>query len=311
MAAVNGAIMSQLKTGDRVVSSRALFISNNWVITNLPRFGIEFEFVDGTDLNNWERALSKPTTLVFLETPSNPTLQVIDLPAVAELAHRAGAKVIVDNVFATPIFQHPLQLGADVVVYSATKHVDGHGRCLGGAILSDDEQLVADVIAPFLRHTGPTISPFNAWVLLKGLETLQLRVREQARSALAIARFLETKREVSRVLYPGLESHPQHALAKRQMNGGFGTVVAFEINGGQTAAFRFQNSLRLVDISNNLGDSKSLITHPWTTTQQKLTEGEKFAMGVTEGLVRLSVGLEDVEDLIEDIDSALQISTKA
>ncbi len=308
MAAVNAAIMSQLKTGDRVVASRALFISNNWIITNLPRFGIEFEFVEGTDLTNWKHALSRPTALVFLETPSNPTLQIIDLRAVIDLAHAAGAKVVVDNVFATPIFQHPLELGADVVVYSATKHIDGQGRCLGGAVLSNDVKLIDEVIGQYLRHTGPALSPFNAWVLLKGLETLQLRVREQARSALAIARFLEAKPEIERVIYPGLESHPQHELAKRQMDGGFGTVIAFEIAGGQQAAFKFQDSLQLIDISNNLGDAKSLITHPWTTTQQKLIEAERLAMGVTEGLVRLSVGLEDAEDLISDIYSAIRAS---
>lgn len=310
MAAVHAAIMSQLKTGDRVVASRALFISNNWIVSNLGRFGVEHQFVDGTDLSNWERALSRPTTVVFLETPSNPTLQIIDLKAVIDLAHAAGAKVVVDNVFATPVFQHPLELGADVIVYSATKHIDGQGRCLGGAVLSNDPGLIRDVIAPFIRHTGGALSPFNAWVLLKGLETLRLRVREQAHSAQAIAEFLETRPEVQRVLYPGLPSHPQHELATRQMDGGFGTVVAFEIAGGQEAAFAFQDSLQLIDISNNLGDAKSLITHPWTTTQQKLSEPDRLAMGVTPGLVRLSVGLEDAEDLIDDIASALDTSRR-
>lgn len=304
MAAVHAAIVSQVRAGDRVVGSRALFGSCIWILADLlPRYGVEVEFVDGTDLDQWRAALAKPTRCVFIETPSNPTLEVIDIKAVAELTHTAGGRLVVDNVFATPVLQKPLALGADVVVYSATKHIDGQGRCLGGAVLGD-KAFITDVLGPYLRHTGPCLSPFNAWVLVKGLETFQLRVERHVENASRIASFLEGRAGVARVIYPGLSSHPQHDLAERQMTGG-GSIVAIEVVGGKERAYRFLNALSLVDISNNLGDAKSLITHPWTTTHQSRSAEEKHAMGITEGLLRLSVGLEDVEDLIEDISRAL------
>jgi O-succinylhomoserine sulfhydrylase len=304
MAAVHGALVSQLKAGDRVVAARALFGSCQWIIDDLlPRFGVEREFVDGADLGAWERALSRPATCVFLETPCNPTLELIDIAAVADLAHRAGARLVVDNVFATPVLQSPLTLGADVVVYSATKHIDGQGRCLGGAVLAD-RAFCDDVLGPYLRHTGPALSPFNAWLLLKGLETLDLRVERHAANALAVARFLESRPEIGRVFYPGLESHPQFALAQRQMRAG-GGMVAFTLAGGKAAAYRLLDGLSLIDISNNLGDAKSLITHPWTTTHQRLTPEDKLAMGIGEGMLRLSVGLEDALDLIDDLGRGL------
>ena len=261
------------------------------------------EFVDGTDLDQWRRALSRPTRLVFLETPSNPTLDVVDLAAVSHLAHQAGAVVVVDNVFATPILQSPLKLGADVVVYSATKHIDGQGRCLGGAVLGSAE-FCNDVLGPFLRNTGPTMSPFNAWVLGKSLETLELRVERHVANAEKVAQSLEANPKVARVLYPGLPSHPQYELVKRQMRGG-GALIAFEMKGGKQAAYDLLDRLEVVDISNNLGDAKSLICHPWTTTHQRLSPDEKLAMGITEGMLRLSVGLEDADDLVEDFALAL------
>ena len=304
MAAVHAALLCQVRAGDRVVAARALFGSCQWIIHDLlPRFGVEAEFVDGPDLAAWERALSRPTRAVFVETPANPTLELVDLAAVADLAHRAGARLVVDNVFATPVFQSPLALGADVVVDSATKHIDGQGRCLGGAVLGSAE-FCADVLGPYLRHTGPCLSPFNAWVLLKGLETLDLRVERAAANALAVARFLEGRPEVARVRHPGLESHPQHDLARRQMRG-FGTMVAFDLAGGRDAAYRLMDRLELVDISNNLGDAKSLVCHPWTTTHQRMAPEDKLAMGIDEGMLRLSVGLEDEADLIEDLANAL------
>lgn len=304
MAAVHAALLCQVRAGDRIVASRALFGSCSWIVAELmPRYGIEAVLVDGTDLAQWEQALSQPTAIVFLETPSNPTLEIIDLAAVCELAHRAGAKVVVDNVFATPLLQSPLQLGADVVVYSATKHLDGQGRCLGGAILGSVE-FCTDVLGPYLRHTGPTLSPFNAWLLLKGIETLDLRVSQQCANAQAIAEYLETRPEVARVLYPGLASHPQHALAARQMSG-FGTIVAFEMKGGKQAAYDLLDRLEIMDISNNLGDAKTLITHPWTTTHQRLPVEDKRALGIGEGMLRLSVGIEDVRDLVDDLEQAL------
>lgn len=305
MAAVHAALLCQVRAGDRVVAPRALFGSCTWIIGELlPRFGIEVEFIDGTDPAQWEAALSKPTKVVFLETPSNPTLEIVDLARVAELTHKAGGRLVVDNVFATPIFQAPLSLGADVVVYSATKHIDGQGRCLGGAVLGSNE-FCNDVLGPYLRHTGPALSPFNAWVLLKGLETLDLRVERHAANAFKVAQFLEGHPEIARVLYPGLESHPQHALAKSQMCG-YGGVVAFELKGGKDAAYKLMDGLEVIDISNNLGDAKSLVCHPWTTTHQRLTPEEKAAQGITEGLLRLSVGLEDADDLIDDLRLALQ-----
>ncbi|NQV83434.1 MAG: O-succinylhomoserine sulfhydrylase [Rhodospirillales bacterium] len=305
MAAVFAALASHLQTGDRVVASRALFGSCLHIIKNqLPKFGIECELVDGTDLQQWKQALSKKTNCVFLESPSNPCLEVIDIQAVSDLAHEAGALVIVDNVFATAVLQHPLKLGADIVMYSATKHIDGQGRTMGGAILTNNADFVENSLVPFFRNTGPTLSPFNAWVLLKGLETLDLRVERQSENALKVAEYLSGHSAITKVLYPGLESHPQYELAMRQMSLG-GTVVAFEVNGGKAAAFRVLNGLEMVDISNNLGDTKSLITHPATTTHQKLSAEEKQILGITDGLVRLSVGLEDVEDLKDDLDRAL------
>ena len=306
MAAVNASLMSGLKAGDRVVAARCLFGSCNYVLTEiLPRFGIEVVLVDGRDLAAWDEALSRPTTLVFFETPGNPTLEMIDIKAVSDLAHQAGAKVIVDNVFATPVLQKPLELGADIVAYSATKHIDGQGRCLGGAVLTSADYRKS-VLQPYLKHTGPALSPFNAWVLLKGLETLELRVREQCRSALQIARFLNEHEAVESVIYPGLEDHPQHALARRQMVGGFGSLLAFTVRGDQQRAFDIMNSLRLIAISNNLGDAKSLITHPTTTTHQRLSATERQTLGISDDLMRLSVGLEAAEDLMQDLDRALR-----
>jgi len=308
MAAVFSSLICQLQKGDRVVASRALFGSCHIIITELlPRWGIETEQVDGVDIGQWERALAKPAKVVFLESPSNPGLEIIDLKTVCDLAHRAGARVVVDNVFATPILQKPLQLGADVVVYSTTKHMDGQGRSMGGAILTNDKSYIDDDLTPIYRHTGPAMSPFNAWLVLKSLETLELRVRQHCSNADKVARFLANRTGVDRTVYPGLESHPQHALAKEQMDG-FGTMVAFELSGGRDAAFLFLNALQLVDISNNLGDSKSLITHPATTTHQRLTADERIHLGITDGFVRLSVGLEDLVDVIEDLDQALTVA---
>lgn len=310
MAAVHAALASQLKAGDRLVASRALFGSCHQIVTNiLPRFGIETVLVDGTDLEQWRDALKDGAACVFLETPSNPTLEIIDLPAVIKLAHEAGARVVVDNVFSTPLLQQPIQLGADASVYSGTKHIDGQGRCLGGAILCSQD-FHDDVLLPYVRHTGPALSPYNAWTLLKGLETLDLRVGRQCQSALSIARFLESHPAITRVLYPGLESHPQHALAKTQMRD-FGTVVSFEVAGGKIPAFALLDNLRIVDISNNLGDSKSLITHPATTTHRAMPEEDREKLGITEGFARISAGLEDVEDLLEDLDQALAAATRS
>ena len=310
MSAVFAALLAQLKSGDRVVASRALFGSCHFIVSELlPRYGIEHAFVDGTDMEEWRAALSQPTTCVFLETPSNPTLEVIDLSAVAELAHAAGARVVIDNVFASPVLQKPLRLGADIVVYSTTKHIDGQGRSLGGAILTDDESYVEDLLTPFLRHTGPALSPFNAWLLVKGLETLELRVARQCAGARALAGFLAGGEGVARVLYPGFESHPQHDLAMRQMTDG-GTMVAFEVAGGRDGAFRCMNALDLIDISNNLGDAKSLITHPATTTHERIGPEERTRLGIGDGLLRLSVGLEDVEDLREDLMRGLAAAAK-
>ena len=303
MAAVFASLACQVKAGQRVVASRALFGSCAYILTDiLPGYGIETVLVDGTDLDQWRDALSQPTAAVFLETPSNPGLEIIDLPAVYEMAHEVGAQVIVDNVFATPLLQHPLELGADIVVYSATKHIDGQGRCMGGAILGT--QAFIDILTPFYRHTGPSLSPFNAWIFLKGLETMEMRVREHCSNAARIADFLTEQGGLSRVLYPGLSSHPQHELAKKQMSD-FGTVVCLDLGGSKDRAFRFMNALQLVDISNNLGDTKSLATHPATTTHQRLSEEARADLGITDGFVRLSIGLEDVEDLKDDIAQSL------
>lgn len=304
MAAVHSALLSHLKTGDRLVASRALFGSCHWIVsTLLPRYGIEAEFVDGADMAQWREALSRPATMVLLESPSNPMLELVDLAAVCKLAHAAGALVVVDNVFATPLLQKPFELGADVVVYSCTKHMDGQGRVLGGAVLGR-QKWVEEVLMPFIRNTGPAMSPFNAWVILKGLETLKLRVDQMCRNAAAVADFLSERSEISRVLYPFRADHPQHALAVKQMSGG-GTLVTFDIKGGKEACFRFMNAMKIVDISNNLGDSKSLATHPATTTHMRIGEVERAKLGITDGTVRLSVGLEDVADLIEDLADAL------
>ncbi len=304
MAAVHAALLSHLKAGDRVVAARALFGSCHWIVsTLLPRYGIEAEFVDGADLGQWERALARPTSLVLLETPSNPMLEIVDLPRVAELAHAAGAIVVVDNVFATPLLQKPLTMGADVVVYSCTKHMDGQGRVLGGAVLGTNKW-VEDTLQPFTRNTGPALSPFNAWVILKGLETLALRVSAMSAAAERIAAFLGGRPEVARALYPFSPGHPQQALARRLMSGG-GTVVTFDLQGGKAAAFRFCNALQLIDVSNNLGDSKSLVTHPATTTHMRIGPEERARLGIGDGTIRLSIGLEDAEDLIEDLSVAL------
>ncbi|MHA1529277.1 MAG: O-succinylhomoserine sulfhydrylase [Alphaproteobacteria bacterium] len=304
MAAVNAALMCQLKAGDHVVSARALFGSCNYIIeTLLPRFGISVTLVDGTELAQWRDAMRPQTRVCFLETPSNPTLEIIDLKAVAEIAHSVGACLVVDNVFATPMFQRPLELGADVVVYSATKHIDGQGRCLGGVVLGS-ESFIRDEVEPFVKHTGPALSPFNAWVMLKGLETLALRAHAQTDGAEALAGWMSGAAGLAQVIYPGLPTHPQHNLALAQMERP-GTMLAFEVEDGQAGAFRFLNALRLIRISNNLGDAKSLVTHPTTTTHQRLTEEARLGLGINPGLVRLSVGLEDPEDLREDLESAL------
>lgn len=305
MAAVFAALMAHLKAGDHVVAARALFGSCFYILTTLlPRYGIESTLVDGADLAAWQAAVRPNTRAFFLETPANPTLALIDVKAVADIAHAARAKLFIDNVFATPLLQKPLELGADVVVYSATKHIDGQGRCLGGAVLAD-AAFCTDQLQPFLRHTGPALSPFNAWILVKGLETLSLRVERSTQSALAIAQFLEGTGAVERVFYPYLPSHPQYELAKRQMKAG-GTLVTFALKGGRDAAFAFMDALKVVDISNNLGDSRSLITHPMTTTHRAISEDDRRAMGITEGLVRLSVGLESLADLRADLEGALK-----
>lgn len=304
MAAVHAALLSHLKAGDHLVASRALFGSCHWIITNLlPRWGITYQFVDATDTAGWRAALARPTAMVLLESPSNPMLEIVDLRLVAELAHAAGALVVVDNVFATPLLQKPLELGADIVVYSATKHIDGQGRVLGGAVLGS-KAWVENTLQPFIRNTGPSISAFNAWVLLKGLETLSLRVRAASSTAAELADFLAAQPQVARVLYPGRADHPQHALAMAQMRSG-GPLIAFEVAGGKEAAFAFLNRLRLIAISNNLGDSKSLVTHPATTTHMRIGPEERARLGITDGTIRLSVGLEDVADLRADLAQAL------
>ena len=304
MAAVHATMLSHLKTGDRVVASRALFGSCHWIVsTLLPRYGIATEFVDGGDMDQWKQALSTPCNLVLLETPSNPMLEIVDLQAVADLAHAAGAIVVVDNVFATPLLQKPLQMGADVVVYSCTKHIDGQGRVLGGAVLGR-QKWVDEVLQPFIRNTGPSISPFNAWLLLKGIETLALRVRAGCEGAEKVANFLASQPAIARVWYPTRRDHPQHELAMAQMTAG-GTLVTFEVRGGKAAAFAVMNAFRLIKVSNNLGDSKSLATHPATTTHLRIGADERAKLGITDGVIRLSVGLEDPLDIIEDLQGAL------
>ena len=305
MAAVFASLACLLRAGDRVVASDALFGSCQYILAEiLPRFGVETVFVDGRDLGQWKKALSRKTQAVFIETPSNPGLRLVDLPAVAKLAHAAGAKLVVDNVFATPLLQRPLEFGADVVVYSATKHIDGQGRCLGGVILSS-EAFIAEHIHNFMRQTGPSLSPFNAWVLLKGLETLALRVRAQTDTAARVADALASHPKISRLVYPGRADHPQAELVKKQMRAG-STLVGFEIKGGKAAAFRCLNALKLSKISNNLGDAKSLVTHPATTTHQRLKPEDRAALGISEGFIRFSTGLEHADDLIEDLTTALE-----
>ncbi|MEM8851597.1 MAG: O-succinylhomoserine sulfhydrylase [Pseudomonadota bacterium] len=304
MAAVNGALVSMLKAGDHVVAGRALFGSCLYILDEvLPRYGVEVTLIDGTDLGAWKAALRPDTKVAFFESISNPALDVVDIASVADLAHAVGAMVIVDNVFATPTFSRAVELGADVVVYSTTKHVDGQGRCLGGVICGTREY-VRKTAEPYLKHTGGSMSPFNAWVMLKGLEHMDLRVRAQAATAGHLAEALADHPKLSRVLYPHLSSHPQAALAKRQMEQG-GTVLSIDIDGGKEAAFRFLNALDIVTISNNLGDAKSIATHPATTTHQRLPDDQKAMLGITPGLVRLSCGLEDAADLLGDVSAAL------
>jgi len=304
MAAVFAALACQVRTGDRVVASRALFGSCLFILTDiLPRYGVETVLVDGTDLDQWRDAFKKKTKAVFIETPSNPTLEIVDLKAVCDIAHQAGANVIVDNVFASPVLQKPLTFGADIVAYSTTKHIDGQGRGLGGAVLGA-QKFITETLQPFYRHTGPAMSPFNAWIMLKGLETLDMRVAQHCAHARELAAFLGTLNKIGHVRYPGLASHPQHRLAKAQMSD-FGSIVTFVVDGGKAGAFRFMDSLEVIDISNNLGDAKSIVTHPATTTHQRLKPEEREAIGILDGTIRLSVGLEDPEDLKEDITQAL------
>ena len=308
MAAVFAALMSQLRAGDHVVASRVMFGACYVVIDELlPRYGITSELVDGTDLDAWERALRPETRCVFLESPGNPTMAIVDIAAVSALAHGVGARVVVDNVLGMPMVQCPLALGADVVVYSTTKHIDGQGRCLGGAVLGSGDFVEGELV-PFMRTTGPIMSPFNAWVMLKGLETLELRQTRMCETATRLATFVEGHPAVDAVHYPGLPGHPQHALAMRQMSRG-GSVIAFDFAGGRNAAFRFLDSLSLIDISNNLGDAKSLATHPASTTHQKIGADARDELGIGDGLVRLSVGLEAASDLEADLEPALGAAT--
>ncbi|MFV1530556.1 MULTISPECIES: O-succinylhomoserine sulfhydrylase [unclassified Phaeobacter] len=308
MAAVNGALTSMLKAGDHVVSAKALFGSCLYILeTILTRFGVEVTFVDGTDLEQWRAALRPDTKAVFFESMSNPTLEVIDIAAVAELAHEVGATVVVDNVFSTPVFSNAIAQGADVVIYSATKHIDGQGRVLGGVILGTRE-FIRGTVEPYMKHTGGSLSPFNAWTLLKGLETISLRVNAQADTALELAQALSGHPALSRLMYPGLETHAQYALVQRQLGGKGGTVLSLDLKGGKKAAFRFLNALTIPVISNNLGDAKSIATHPATTTHQRLSDELKAELGITPGLVRFSVGLEDAADLIADLTQALAVA---
>ncbi len=304
MSAVFYALLALLKSGDRIVAARQLFGSCHYIINDLlPKYGIKGEFVDGGDLKQWEKALSTPAQAVLFESPSNPMLDIVDVRAVCDLAHKAGAKVVLDNAFATPILQRPLEFGADVVVHSATKYIDGQGRALGGAILGSRDFII-DKLQPITRNTGPSISPFNAWVFVKGLETLGLRIDRHCANARKVADALAANSKIGRVLYPGRPDHPQHALAARQMSN-FGGVVTFDIKGGKPATFEALNRLQLVDISNNLGDAKSMVTHPATTTHMRIGAEERAKLGIGDGTVRISVGLEDVEDVIADLTQAL------
>ncbi len=304
MSAVFFALLALLKSGDRIVAARQLFGSCHYIVAELlPKYGIQSELVDGGDLAQWEKALAKPTQAVLFESPSNPMLDIVDVKAVCDLAHKAGAKVVLDNAFATPILQRPLEFGADVVVHSATKYIDGQGRTLGGAVLGSKE-FILDKLQPIIRNTGPSLSPFNAWVLVKGLETLGLRVERHCANARRVADALAAHPAIGRVLYPGRPDHPQHALAAKQMSD-FGGVVTFDVKAGKPAAFAALNRLQLVDISNNLGDAKSLVTHPATTTHMRIGAEERAKLGITDGTVRISVGLEDVEDIVADLSQAL------
>jgi O-succinylhomoserine sulfhydrylase len=304
MAAVTVALLGQLKAGDHVVAAKALFGSCRYVVEDfLPRYGVSSTLVDGTDLAQWKKAVRPNTKTFFLESPTNPTLEIIDIAEVGKIAHAAGATLVVDNVFATPLFQSPLALGADCVVYSATKHIDGQGRCLGGVILGS-EKFIQDNVHNLIRQTGPSLSPFNAWVMLKGLETLSVRVHRQTDTAATVSVALVDHPKITRMIYPGRPDHPQAAVAQKQMRGG-STLVSFEIKGGKAAAFRFQDALKLVRISNNLGDAKSLITHPATTTHQRIGPAARAELGISEGLVRLSCGLEHPDDVCEDLLAAL------
>ena len=304
MAAVTAAILSQASAGDHIVAARALFGSCRYIVEDLaPRFGISCTLVDGRDLDQWRAAVRPNTRVFFFESPTNPTLEVVDIAAVAEIAHAAGARLVVDNVFATALYQKPFELGADVVAYSATKHIDGQGRCMGGVVLCDEEFL-EKYLQVFLRQTGPTMSPFNAWVMLKALETFSLRVSRQAESASKIAAFLEGHSKIERVFYPGLASHPQADICRKQMTGG-STMIAVEVKGGREGAFAAVNKLGIIKISNNLGDAKSLVTHPSTTTHQRFSEELRQELGIRQGLLRLSVGLEHADDLIADLEQAL------
>ncbi|HWM31887.1 MAG TPA: O-succinylhomoserine sulfhydrylase [Methyloceanibacter sp.] len=304
MAAVAASLLCHLKSGDHVVSARALFGSCRYIVEDLlPRFGISTTLIDGRDLSAWEAAVKPNTRAFFFETPTNPVLELVDIEAVSTIAKKAGALVVVDNVFATPLLQRPMRLGADIVVYSATKHIDGQGRCLGGVVLGSNE-FVDEKLHNYLKHTGPSLSPFNAWVLLKGLETLPLRVDRHGASAAALADYLAGRPEIERVYYPGRSDHPQAALAKKQMAAG-GPMVSFEVEGDKRSAFRFMNALQIIRVSNNLGDAKSLVTHPATTTHHRLAPEERAALGISDSCIRLSVGIEDVDDLAADLDQAL------
>jgi O-succinylhomoserine sulfhydrylase len=303
MSAMFASVACLVKAGDRVVASAAMFSSCHVVLTEiLPKWGVTVELVKGSDEATWARALNQPTKVVFIESPSNPLMEIVDIRMVSDLAHKVGATVIVDNVMASPVLQKPLQLGADVVMYSATKHIDGQGRVLGGAVLGSFSY-VNEYLIPFTRHTGPSLSPFSAWVLLKSLETMEMRVQRMCQNAQEIAEFLETRKEIKAVKYPGLKSHPDHVIVQKQMTGG-GSTIGIEFAGSQKDAFKFMDALRIIDISNNLGDSKSLITHPASTTHRRLNPETQAEMGITPSVVRLSVGLEHVTDLIKDLTQA-------
>jgi O-succinylhomoserine sulfhydrylase len=305
MAAVNAAVLANVKTGDRVIGAKAMFASCLWILdTLLPRLGVEVILVDGEDLDQWRDAAKKGVTLALIETPANPTLGAVDIKAVADIIHAAGGILVVDNVFASPVLQKPFQFGADIVVYSATKHMDGQGRTLGGAVLGSKE-LIDKNIREFIRHTGPALSPFNAWILLKGLETIELRVTRQCENAAKIVGALAKQPKIERLFYPGSENHPQRVIHKKQMTAG-GTLICFDVKGGRDGAWGFLDALELIDISNNLGDSKSLASHPETTTHRRLTPEGRAQIGISGGTIRLSVGLEDAEDLIEDVTQALE-----